>query len=275
MPTKHSGSSRLYAGLGVFVTSLTMLAATATPAFADVSQVSGSAFGENVNNVSALGLVGVNSPAQPTVTLPATGSATPITSSLATVTVPPVLGTVLSTGLLNVSTQGTTGPSGSSTGSASTASAKALTGLTTPLTPFLTADLIKSTCTANGTGASGTTTLTNATLNGATVVNLSPTPNTTLLNLPGVAKVVANEQTSAAGDPNITVNAIHIYLLTPSGLASGDIVISQSHCDVVNSPPTPISEVSRSVIFPAAALGLFGMGAVLMWRRRRTTDIAA
>src|SRR5439155_1448086 len=76
---------------------------------------------------------------------------------------------------------------------------------------------------------------------GGSSVAANPAPNTTLLNVGAIAKVVLNEQTSStgAGANSITVNAVHVYL-NAGALASGDIIISQSHCDVAGGNVVPV-----------------------------------
>lgn len=194
----------------------------AVPASADVTSVSGSAFG-----VQTTGLV--TFPATPLVTLPASGSGgVPITASVASVSVPGVVDTKA----ITVSTNGTTGPTGSATSFATVADLK----LQLPGTD-LTADAVSSTCTSNSAGSTGSTTLTNAKIGGLNAA-VSPAPNTVLVNEPGVL-IVLNEQTTSggAGTSSITVTAIHVTLLagTPS---QQDIYIAQSHCDV--SSPTAV-----------------------------------
>ena len=200
-----------------------MIAIGMPGASADVSSVSGGAFGESVN-VKPLNLVAVTSGPLPTVSLPASGGG-PFTNSLVSVSVP----NYLSTGLLEVSTQGATGASGFATSSASVANANVLNGV-------LKATAIRSTCTSTESGSTGSTTLVGAVLAlpGTSPVNLAanPAPNTTI-QVDGI-KVVLNEQTTSSS--GITVNAVHITL---SGLlGSGDIYISQSRCGVAATPAT-------------------------------------
>ena len=66
-------------------------------------------------------------------------------------------------------------------------------------------------------------------------------PNTTV-ELPGVGKVVLNEQIESAH--SVTVNAIHIYLDPALKLLYGDIIVSQATCytDAKASPQPTISD---------------------------------
>jgi hypothetical protein len=213
--------------------------ALATPASADVTDVSGSgAFGESVN-VSVL-TGSVTSGPTPSVTLPSGGGG-PVTDSLANVNLPGVL----TTGLLNVSTQGTNlgSHSGTSTSSAQVAGATLLSALAPSLggSPLLTADVISSQCTSNGDGSSGSSTLVGLTVAGSPVA-VNPPPNTTI-DLLGAVTVTLNEQivTGSPGETSITVNAVHVRV-NLDGIASGDVILSQSRCraagpDVLEGAP--------------------------------------
>jgi hypothetical protein len=88
-----------------------LFAAVAGPSSAQVTSVTGSAFGFFAN-VGLFG--GPPSPRgpEPTVTLPPGGSATPVTATAPTGTAVYGPATIFESGTLNVSTQGTTGPVG-------------------------------------------------------------------------------------------------------------------------------------------------------------------
>jgi hypothetical protein len=228
-----------------------LLAVAASPAYADVTSVSGGAFGESVDVTTVLGVHVTSGPIS-TVTLPSGGGG-PFTQSVLSVSVP----NVLSTGVLNVSTQGTLGASGGSSSSADVAGVSALGGA-------LTATAIRSSCTVGPNSSSGSTTLVGATLGGLPVA-LNPAPNTTL-TVPGVGSVTLNEQipTGGAGNYSLTVNAIHVHLAGPLG--NGDIIISQSRC----------GEAGPDVTIPFAPIGIIGtsaiLGAVLLRIQRRKPD---
>jgi hypothetical protein len=233
------------AGLGVF----------AAPAAADVTEVGGGAFGESVN-VTLGGVVPVQSGPLPSVTLPASGGG-PFTASVASASAP-ASGAILTTGLLQASTQGDLGPAGFSESSASVANVNVFDGR-------LTATAVRSSCRLEGDSAVSSTTLVGATLDGQ-ALPVNPPPNTTI-NAPGM-QVILNEtiDSGGPGDFSRTVNAIHIRLLPPLG--SGDIIISQSRCRVAGP----------NVVIPVAPIGLLGFTAVLgatfaglqVRRRRRT-----
>ena len=152
---------------------------------------------------------------------------------------------VLTTGLLNVSTQGSNlgSHSGTATSSAQVAGATLLSAPAPSLggSPLLTADVISSQCTSNGDGSSGSSNLVGLSVAGSPV-NVSPPPNTTI-DVLGAITVTLNEQivTGSPGETSITVNAVHVRL-NLDGIASGDVILSQSRCraagpDVVGGPP--------------------------------------
>jgi len=237
---------------GVSLVALAGLAlAAATPAWAD-GTVSGSAFGVSVNATVA-GIHVTAGPA-PTVTLPPTGGN--LSQSLVSI----CAGTgcsVLSAGILNAATQGSTTGSPNSASSASVATVNALAGV-------VTADVIASNCTASTSGVSGSSTLTNAKVGGATVA-VNPGPNTTL-TVAGLATVILNEQITSSN--SITVNAVHILLNL--GLATGDIIIAQSHCDA-----TPGTVVPVGTIGVLGLTGIAGLGFALMQHRGYRRRMAA
>src|SRR5262249_34849006 len=92
-----------------------------------------------------------------------------------------------------------------------------------------------------GDGSSGSSNLVGLEIagNGEAV---SPPPNTTI-DVLGAVSVTLNEQivTNSPGETAITVNAVHVRL-NLDGLATGDIILSQSRCraagpDVLGGPP--------------------------------------
>jgi hypothetical protein len=244
---------------GVSLVALAGLAlAAATPAWAS-GTVSGSAFGVSVN--ATVAGINVTAGPTPTVTLPPTGGN--VSQSLATV----CAGTgcsVLSAGILNAASQGSTTGSPTSSSSASVATVNALNGV-------VTADLIASSCTANSSGVSGSSTLTNAKVAGVTVA-VNPGPNTTI-SVAGVATVILNEQTtsSSGGTNSITVNAVHI-ILNAGALSSGDIIIAQSHCDATAGTVVPVGTIGV-----LGLTGLAGIGFAFMQHRgyRRRMEAAS
>jgi len=199
---------------------------------------------------------------RPSVTLPEGGSATAITDTVPSGDARYGPGIIFTSGPIDVSTQGTTGTSGSVTSTAH------ITHVPTEdaAGEILYAGDIKSTCTASGTGASGSATFagpgdkfaTNhekpftqnpapdyATLqisNGNPDVDgdesfwqvpANPPPNTSmdgkLESVGDHFTVVFNEQIPN-GDGSITVNAVHEKLLGP--IAIGDAYIGHLVCNI-------------------------------------------
>jgi hypothetical protein len=224
---------------------------TASGASAAGAAVDGNAYGAEVN-ATTLGLLSVTVGPTPSVTLPSTGSATPLSQTLASVSA----AGLLSTGVLQVSTVGTPGSDVESNAQ--------VAGVDVPT--VLTADVIGASCEAAADGTlSGSSVLTNLSIGGV-AVSADAAPNT-VIQLGGLATVTVNEQTEigvGTADPQIVVNAIDIKLLP--GLASigtGQIVIGHAEC----------SQEGESVSAPVGAIGgvlLTGaVGAVFTVRQLR------
>ncbi len=241
---------------------------------ADVTAVSGSAFGYQLKvslfgggvNTRGFGQVACTNP--PTNNAPPGCAPTPASSSSPSVLLPPAGGNVsqtdadgtlggvgpatfFSSGQLMVASQGTIGPSGSVTSSTSIATVNA------SAQEVFTASKVASTCTASQT-VSGSTTITGGTLqvdSGDTTtgdvhppvtmaVPVNPAPNTTFTGHVHAGaqqdnfRYVFNEQT-VNPDGSITVNAAHETLLGPT--AVGDLFIGQSKCGLtgMQTPPPP------------------------------------
>jgi len=86
-------------------------------------------------------------------------------------------------------------------------------------------------CTDNGPTASGSSDITELSVNGQTVA-ISGMPNQTVTLPTGLGKVIINEQTPSTG--GITVNALHVIV---DGVA--DVVISSAHADITCQPAPP------------------------------------
>ena len=212
--------------------SVALFAVTAGPSSAQVSEVTGSATGASAS-VSLFGGPPIVLEPTPTVALPPTGGDE--SNSVPSIVFEAGPADLLTTGPVNVSTQGTTGPSGSVTSSSSLADV---------LIGGFEATEVSSTCTASEAGASGSTTITGGRyvtqdpdpdVDGDEVfadLPADPAPNTSLTGVvPGVGDtytVVLNEQTAAAG--SITVTAAHFTLMGPN--ATGEVVLGQSVCGV-------------------------------------------
>lgn len=220
-------------GLAAIVISalLSVAIAMAGPAAADVNDLTGAgAFGVSVN-ASVTGVGSVTVGPVPSVDLPGGGGN--VSTSALSASAPPVL----AVGVLNVSSQGANlgTHAGFSTSKAQVLAANLLSGA-------LTAEVITATCTSNGDGSTGLTTLAGAQAGGNGLA-VNPPPNTTI-PVGTIGTVVLNEQivTNTPGvETKITVNAIHITL-NVAGVVTGDVIISQARCraagpDVLTSPP--------------------------------------
>jgi hypothetical protein len=230
--------------------SLALTSLGAGPAGANhrnVTAVKGSAYGYHAD-VTIFGSHGVTGPA-PSVTLAADASNTPVSASAPSGSAKVGTATFFTSGQLTVNTSGSLGPNG--TASASTT----ISNVNTSQTEWLTAARLASSCTSNGAGLSGSTTITGGTLmvdngydsNGdgdftdsgehpPVTVSLSanPSPGTTLdihVHLSPSAtdnyQFVFNEQIINP-DGSLTVYAAHQRLLGPT--AVGNVWIGKSEC---------------------------------------------
>jgi hypothetical protein len=224
---------RLLTSLVALLTAGAATIGFAAPATADVSEVGGGAFGYSAT-VSLFGGAPASRGPAPTVTLPANGSASPVTGSAPAGDVKFGPATIFDSGPMQVSTKGTTGPNGSVESSAT------VTGKPDGPGPILYGEL-KSSCTAKEGEVSGSTTVNGGTIetkldkdSGTALstepIPTNPAPNTEITGTVDTAgdnfRVVLNEQVKSGN--GITVNAAHLYLLGPS--AVGDLIIGQSRC---------------------------------------------
>ena len=230
-------------------------AVLASPALADVTEVTGGAFGESVD-VRLLNAVQVNSGPLPSVTMASPpGGLGPFSQSAVSASV----AGLLTAGVLNASTQGGNlgSHSGFATSSASVANVNALVGR-------ITATVIGSTCRSNGDGSTGSSTLTNLNVLGV-AVNAATGPNT-VIPLPLIGRVIINEQlrpTNGPGDTSMIVRAIHIEL--DGILGTGDIIISESRCGARGPDVVPVAPIGLLGLTALLGLGFAGM----QWKNRR------
>ena len=250
-----------------------------SPAAADVTSVSGGAYGYQ----TFIGLFGgppsLRGPAgqtgcttttttacTPTVTLPSGGSALPISASDADGAIAQYGPAVIhQSSSESVSTQGTTGPTGSVQSSATANFDQAVQS-----GPFF-ADAASSQCTATETGQSGSATLTNASLalstypaghpqegepNQVIALPSNPVPNLeyegTLDHVGDRFRIVFNEQLRTPDA--IVVNAFHMYLLGQT--AVGEYILGQSRCGVAatSSNAAPVANDDAYATAPGTAL---------------------
>lgn len=245
--------------------------AGAGPASADVTAVKGSAYGYFAS-VSLFGGPAMTAGPAPTVTLPASGSAIPITASAMTGMVQFGPAILFSSGPITVSTTGTLGPAGS------VASSTSITSINTSGNEVFTATSATSSCTASETTRTGTTTITNGTLQTSegnpdvtgdeTVVMIptNPAPNTTyngtLESVGDSFQYIFNEQI-VNPDGSLTVYAAHLRLIGPT--AVGNLYIGKSECGV--TPPSPTAATFRSLEALAARNGV-----LVRWRTASEID---
>jgi hypothetical protein len=252
--TAGRSRSRLFHLSVACVSAIACSGAFASSALADVTQVTGSAFGESVD-VRVLNVPITSGPLPSVNMVSPPGGLGPFSQSALTASVPGLL----SAGVLNASTQGGNlgSHSGFATSSASVANVNALVGR-------ITATVIGSKCTSNGDGSTGSSTLTNLNVLGL-AVNAATPPNTTI-NLPGIGRVIINEQirpTNGPTDTSIIVRAIHVELDGPLG--DGDIIIAESRCGAKGPDVVPVAPIGLLGVTALLGLGFAGM----QWKNRR------
>jgi hypothetical protein len=242
--------------------------ASPAPASADVTAVSGGAFG----HYTKVGLFGgppsVVGPL-PDVRLPPTGSEQPLTGYEASGSAvygpahifsgiwPPDVAPAPPSGPTTVSTRGTLGPRGSVTSSVDITLRNPpdpkSPGGWGPLPPTQGEEL-HSTCTASESGVSGSVRFKNAVMSKATTpagepldeerIPDNPPVNFTrtgiLTNVGDRYRIVYNEQFVDPDGLSITVNAVHMYLL--GDIAVGEQIVGQVRCSLragafPNTPP--------------------------------------
>ncbi len=205
-----------------------LIGVTALPAQAGNS-VSGEAFGVSVN----LGIVVV--PKTPDVVLPPEGGMAE--NQVLSISVPGTLSsrtlTVMTTGAIGANTA-------SAQSSATVEQVDILNGLVTAklVVAMSSSTASGSTATSNAEGS----TLLGLVVNGMSLGNITPAPNTTI-DIPGVGSVILNEQIPGGDGVQstaLTVNMIHVVL---NGALNGDIIVASAHSDVnfVLAPPHPAS----------------------------------
>ncbi len=135
------------------------------PAAADVSAAAGSAFGYHADNISLFGGAQSDTGPTPTVTLASNASNSPQEATAPSGSVVYGPATLFTSGPITVSTQGSLGPTGSVTSSSDIQNVETETsGGTGQGDEIFDADRVQSTATANEAGVSGSTTVTNGTV---------------------------------------------------------------------------------------------------------------
>jgi hypothetical protein len=186
---------------------------------------SGRAFGAFIN-VNLLGVAVGPETLSDTGELPPSGGLQ--TNQLETVSVPGVLSATL------MSTM-TSGANGVARSEASLADLVVLPGNAAAVT----ASFVRAESEATCSGVRGATEVANATFGGQAIA-VDPFAANQTFEIPGVARLVINEQntSSGGGTQDITVNAIHLTV-TASGVVAAEVIVSSAHSDVQGCPGCP------------------------------------
>lgn len=153
--------------------------------------------------------------------------------------------------------------------SAASATVQSLTANLGALIGSLSVTGVNSNCNATPSGATGSGVIASGTI---TALGLLPitlqanaSPNTGV-NVPGIGSLVLNEQATDPTTGVLTVNALHLTLL--SSLGGANVVIGHVSCG--GTPPTvPTPMISAPVAGGTTAAAAFG-GVVYLRRRRRS-----
>src|SRR3989454_6095041 len=183
---------------------------------------SGRAFGAFVN-VNLLGLVVGPETLSDTGPLPPSGGL--LTNQLETVSVPGVLSATLMPTM-------TSGANGVARSEASLAELMVLPGNAAQVT----ASFVRAESEATCSGVRGATEAVDVTFAGQSIVVDPFAPNQTF-DIPGVARLVINEQktSTGGGTQDITVNAIHLTV-TADSVVTAEVILSSAHSDVQGCP---------------------------------------
>jgi len=248
--------------------------ATSGSAGADVTGVTGSAYGYRAHNITLFGGVQPDTGPTPTVTLAPDGSSSPQSARAATGLVQYGPATLFTSDGIDVTTAAILGPSGSVTSSTNVQNVNKAATQSTTGSEILTAD-VAGTCTASESGTSGSTTITNGTLQTDSGLDLNddgdftdsgehppvdqpiptnPAPNTAYeghIHLSATSydnfRVVFNEQLPNA-DGSLTVNPVQEYFLGPT--LTGRLVIGQAVCGVTVTQTTTTTQATTTTTAP-------------------------
>src|SRR5213594_2021337 len=186
---------------------------------------SGRAFGAFLN-VNLLGLVVGPETLSDTGELPPSGGLQ--TNQLETVSIPGVLSATLMATM-------TSGANGVARSEASLADLSVLPGSAAAVT----ASFVRAESEATCNGVRGVTEVADVTFAGQAITVDPFAPNQTF-DIPGVAKLVINEQktSTGGGTQDITVNAIHLTV-TADSVVTAEVILSSAHSDVQGCPGCP------------------------------------
>ncbi len=221
-PPDRAGSAQAPAG-DTTASSTTTTSGTSTATSGVM--YSGQAFGAFVN-VNLLGLVVGPETLSDTGPLPPSGGLQ--TNQLETVAIPGVLSATL------MSTM-TSGANGVARSEASLADLSVLPGSAAAVT----ASFVRAESEATCSGVRGATEAVDVTFAGQSIVVDPFAPNQTF-DVPGVARLVINEQktSTGGGTQDITVNAIHLTV-TADSVVTAEVIVSSAHSDVQGCPGCP------------------------------------
>jgi uncharacterized protein DUF5979 len=211
---------------------LTAVLVNPLPAHADVDSVTGGGFAARANLLGAVLLAPTPGGLPNGVNFTATEPVDGFNQNVPGVNVS--LPQVLTANVLNVNSvaSGVAGENHAGTVTTTSSVANVLVGPT--VAPGLIADAISSTCTSNGDGSTGSTSVVNLrTAAGGPPITDTFSGGPVDVSVPGIASIIINEQTetNSLGSTSIVVNAVHITLLPPiPGAAAVEIILGQSRC---------------------------------------------
>lgn len=263
MKRRMARGRRRLVGVGVLCVSALVMGVGASPAWATVTAVTGSAYGYRAYNINLLGSAQSDTGPTPSVSLASNASNSPRVASVTSGLVSYGPAVLFTSDDISVDSSGSTGASGSVTSDASIDNInKSSTQPTLTGSEILTADNISSTCTATTATPSGSTSITNGTLRTDSgldanddgdytdpgehapvnvTLSSSPAANTTYYGHIHVSrtqtdnwKVVFNERSTVNGV--LTLSAVHEYFgvtvngQDPNSALHGDLVIGRVVC---------------------------------------------
>ncbi len=248
------GRSRRASVVVTLLVTLGALVVLSAPSVADVTEVTGSAFGYHGYDLVLRGGDPEEFGPTPYVELAPDASNSPQTATAESgeVTAGGGIAFLFTSGEITVSTAGSLGPDGSVTSSAE------INDLNQSGEEIFDADQVRSTCTATEEGVTASTTIVNGTVRTHAqsaheqIVEIPTNPpvnytveshihlGTTQDNY----RIVFNEQTMNA-DGSITVNAVHEYFLGPN--LSGHLILGQSVCGVEFTQTTTTTFIINSL----------------------------
>lgn len=191
-------------------------------------------------------------------------------------TLPAPLGTV------NILNESVSGAAGTSSANSEVASVNLLPNTIGGLLGIggvnanITATVLRANTSVTCSSHSTTSSLATLELNGNSVLPASTSPNTTVNLLDNGLIITTNYQHYDAATNTATASPLRIEFPANgplSGIITGTIFVSYAQSDLHNCPPPVISEFPSALVLPVAAIGLFGVGFVVLRRRGRVSTI--